>query len=162
MPTLYEEIVAKCTPQEIAEKNYHLIADKVNTNRKKFATKIITERGVRAKLGPVNGAKFIRLLKELNVAAETDTVPGWLTATLTALGVPEADRVLYLDTLGCGYAWLKAEGLDIGDAATRQLLDLIAAGQSTLAASVVSLKAMAEAPNLVTWNDCERAIEAGV
>lgn len=33
--TLYEEIVAKCTSEEIADRNYHVIADKVNIDRTK-------------------------------------------------------------------------------------------------------------------------------
>lgn len=33
--TLYEEIVAKCTPEEIAERNYHVIAAKVSSGRTK-------------------------------------------------------------------------------------------------------------------------------
>jgi hypothetical protein len=167
MTTLLQEIQAACTAEELLEGNQHTMAAKVNAARvaagvKLVQTKMISERGVRAKLGPVVGSKFIRLLADLEAAAKTDSVPDWLTAILTAMSVPAEDHIYYLETLGCGYDWLRtADGLDLGDASVRNLLDLIAAGNPELTTGVVSLKAMAEQPAVaVTWQECAAALGA--
>jgi hypothetical protein len=154
--TLLEEIQSKCSAEMIALGNYHDIATVVSAGRKTIGTRMISERGVRSALGAVAGSKFLRLLKDLSTA---DQAPAWLTAVLTAMQVPANDQVFYLETLACAYDWVRsADGLDIGDATTRQFLDLIAAGNPDLAAACATLKGLAERPNPVDWMQCQNAI----
>lgn len=165
--SLYTEIQLACTTDELAERNYHIIAAKVNAARQgsvETYSRMISERGVRAALGPIAGAKFMRVLKDLDAAAASDTVPAWLTAVLTAMQVPAQDHVMYLDTLGCGYDWVRsADGIDIGDPTTQSMLDLIAAGNPDLSSGIAALKALAQRPvAMVDWTQCQAAMEAGV
>lgn len=160
MTTLLEEIIAKCSQEQIAAGNYHEIASILNVGRKKVVSTMITERGVRGALGPVVGSKFIRLLSDLKVAAVADTLPGWLIAVLTVMHVPTADHIYYLETLGCGIDWLRTDGLDLGDATVRGLLDIIAGGNPDLAAATVVLKGKAEIPTTVSWQECAMALGA--
>ena len=46
MATLYEEIVQKCTADQIAARDYHSIAATVNVGRTKLIPTIISERGI--------------------------------------------------------------------------------------------------------------------
>jgi hypothetical protein len=125
----------------------------------------ITERGVRAILGDVEGARFMRLMAAIKVAASTDTVPDWLTDTLTAIQRPVDTHVLTLDTMGIAFDWLKKEpGLDIGDPETQKLLDLIAMGYGStdpkIPACCAALKARAPAlPSPITDAQVEDAIK---
>lgn len=154
--TLMQEIQAKCTAEQIEAGNMHTLASIVSVGRVAVSSRMISERGVRAALGPVAGSQFLNLLRALSTAQD---VPAWLTAVLTGLNVPEADHVYYLETLACAYDWVRsADGLDIGDATTRQFLDLIAAGNPGLASACAALKALAERPNPVTWEQVQAAI----
>ena len=154
--TLLEEIQAKCTAEQIAEGNFHAIASIVSTGRTTTSTRMISERGVRSALGAVGGSKFLRLLKTLSEATEA---PAWLTTVLTGMNVPADQHEFYLETLACAYDWVRsADGLDVGDATTRQFLDLIAAGNPDLAADCAKLKALAEHANPVDWAQCQAAI----
>lgn len=158
--TLLQEIQAKCTPEQIAEGNYHTIAALVSAGRVMNVSTMITERGVRGALGPVAGSKFLRLLGDLKTAAATDVVPGWLSTVLGAMQIPVEDHVFYLETLGCGLDWLKTDGLDLADASVRGLLDIIAGGNPDLVAACASLKAKAERDAPVSWNECATALGA--
>lgn len=154
--TLLEEIQSKCSAEQIAAGNYHAIAAAVSAGRTTASSRMISERGVRSALGAVAGSKFLRLLKDLSEATES---PTWLTAVLTAMQVPANDHVFYLETLACAYDWVRsADGLDIGDATTRQFLDLIAAGNPDLTSACVTLKSLAEHANPVTWEQCQAAV----
>lgn len=150
MTTLLQEIQAKCSPELIAAKEHGQIAAILNTNRYRYTTHMVSERGVRAKLGPVVGAKFIRLLEALSAAAPINNTPVWLTTVLTAANVPVEDHIYYLDTLGCGIDWLRSDGIDVGDATTQSLLDLIAAGNPELATGILSLKDLAKVADVVS------------
>lgn len=159
--TLKDEILAKCSAQLIAAQEHGQIAAIVNVGRTKTSTKMLSERGVRAALGPVNGSLFINMLKSLETAASTSTVPAWLTAVLTGLGVPSDQHVYYLSTLGCGYSWLRTDvGLDVGDATTQSMLDLIAAGNPTLVTACTTLKALAVVSDPVTVQQVIAALKA--
>jgi hypothetical protein len=160
--TLFQEIQAKCTPEQIAEGNFHVIAAAVSNGRVSLRPRLISERGVRGALGPVVGSKFIRLLSDLKDAAVADIVPAWLSGVLNAMKVPVLDHIYYLETLGCGYDWLRTDaGLDLGDASVRGLLDLIAAGNPEIAEGAVALKGLASQPATVSWQECAAAVELG-
>lgn len=59
MTTLYQDIVATCTPQEIAEKNYHVIAAKVSAVRKVPSNRQIGYGDVLETIGVTSGNNFL-------------------------------------------------------------------------------------------------------
>jgi hypothetical protein len=144
--------------------NHAAIAAALSVGRTKPQVLEITERGVRAILGDVEGARFMRLMEAIKDAATTDTVPAWLAATLTAIGRQADTHVLTLDTMGIAFDWLKKEpGLDIGDPETQKLLDLIAMGYAStdpkIPACCAALKARApQLPDPITAAQVEAAV----
>lgn len=127
----------------LAVRNDVAIAAILSTGRVSLFPRTITARGVRAAVPIVAAVRFLQLLRDLEGLTEA---PAWLTAILTAMGVPEADRFAYLDTLGCAHAWLQQEaGVDLGSPTTRSMLDLLAASNPPLyGACVATLKSLAE------------------
>jgi hypothetical protein len=135
--------------------NTQAIADALSLGRTRLTEKMISSRGVRVLLGPVNGSKFLRML------AETlgNATPSWLTMVLTSLGIPVDDHVYYADTFADGYRWLQTEdGLDIGNASVQELLDLMAAANPSLASAIMELKNSARVPEVVSEYDVRAAI----
>lgn len=57
--TLIEEINTKCTPAEIAEGNYHIIADKVSVGRTKFNKTEIGNGTILETIGLTAGAQLL-------------------------------------------------------------------------------------------------------
>ena len=107
------------------------IAKRLSAGRKVPASKMMTRRGVLALLGDVEGARFLRVLRDLETASNTDAVPAWLSAVLSALGRHSSTHALTLYTLGIAYSELcQSPGIDIGDAQTHAMLDIIAAGHA--------------------------------
>lgn len=140
--TLYEEIVAKCTQEEIAAGNYHVIADKVNAGREKTISKMISERGILE--GYPDGP----------IAA--DTVLAKLEA-FGGVGHPMSSIVKRaLKFLG------QSDGLDLGSPATQGMLTQLGAGGVLTVDEANKLKAMAPiVPNHVNWEACQQAIALG-
>lgn len=62
MTTLLDEIHAKCTPEQIAEGNYHVIADLVNVGRTKYNGMEIGNGTVLKVLGLTDGNKLLDAL----------------------------------------------------------------------------------------------------
>lgn len=123
----------------------------------------ISEQGLRGALGDVEGERFMRALRALQVASQTDTVPTWLADVLTAMGRAAETHALTLGTLGAAVDMLDTDkGIDVGDPATRGMLDLLAAGQAAggpaIAASCVALKALAQRAATVTAADVSVAL----
>lgn len=132
------------------------IADIRNAKRPPKARPcLLSERGVRSALPIVQGALLIKTLRDLEQASEP---PAWLTATLTALKVPTGDQWAYFDTIQCGHAWLRAEGLDVGVQRTRDMLDVLAAGVPQLAEAAATLKALGLQPDDITADQVSRAL----
>lgn len=118
-----------------------LIAALLSTGRKRIVPTHITERGVRT-LAVLPRARFA-LLDCLRTAATAE--PAWLSPTLTALGVPAEDHPAYADDLASAWRWLVSpDGLDIGSAAARGMLDIIAANVTAAAPACAAVKALAE------------------
>lgn len=142
-----------------AVRNDRAIASALSVDRTKLVSTYVSERGVRAALGDVEGARFMRVMGAISEAAKADSVPDWLTAVLTAIGRDTDTHALTLDTMGIAHDWLKVEaGLDIGAEATQGMLDLIAAGQPQIAASCAAIKAMARVDDPVPVNDVSAAL----
>lgn len=119
-----------------------LIANALSTGRKRVTSTRITERGVRA-LNVLPRARFA-LLDCLRSAQGAP--PDWLSPSLAALGVPVEDHPAYADDLASAWRWLlSADGLDVGNAAARSMLDLIAANVPASALACAAVKALAEA-----------------
>ena len=140
-----------------AARNDAAIAEALSAGRTRLRSHIITERGVRQYLSIVDGAAFLKLLRDVNQAT---TAPAWLTAVLNALGVPSEQQWAYFDTLQCGWAWLRAEGIDLGASQVQSMLDLIAAGNNSLASACASLKALGTEPDPVHVNDVSAVLNA--
>jgi hypothetical protein len=148
--TLKEEILSRgdCT-EHIQTKNCQAIANLLSNGRVSYQSTMITERGVRAALGVSAASQFLRLLKECEEAVG---VPTWLGPVLTSFGIPSGSHIDYAEALGSAYGWLRqGAGIDVGSAATRGMLDIIAASDSAkFGATVATLKALALIPNPVS------------
>lgn len=151
-----DAIAADPALQALAAQNAtQAIAEALSVGRVRIVSRHVTERGVRAL--PVLPRSRHSLLTTLQAAA-TQT-PSWLVPTLTALGIPSEDHAAYADDLGSAYRWLtNADGLDIGTAAARSMLDLIAASVPAAAAACAAVKALAEVPDPVTHEQVGAAL----
>ena len=87
----------------------------------------ITERGVVAALGLIDGESFLTALE------------AFLAATLE----PEHPLAPYQPGIARQLAWLKTAGIDVGSAPARQLLDTLAAVGVVQSAHATAIKALA-------------------
>ena len=110
--------------------------------RTRVAPRMVTERGVASALGAVDGETFLAAL-ETFAAANLGQGHPLKTAQ------PAIARQL---------AWLKRDGIDVGDALTRALLDTLAAAGDIEAAHAAAVKALAEVPDPVSEIAIRRAI----
>lgn len=102
----------------------------------------ITERGVVAALGVLDGEVFL-------VALET-----FVASALP----PEHPLKAYQPGIARQVAWLKTGGIDVGSAPARDLLDALAAIGVIDAAHAAAIKALAEVRTAVSAMDVRRAI----
>lgn len=133
--TLYEEILAKCTPEEIAEKNYHVIAAKVNVGRKRLTSKIGGIGYIMTVLGPVEGAA---VLDALEAVSASNSAVKW------------------------AMVMINAGTLDFGLVSTHAMIDTLVAATVISAPDGAALKASAEVPDEVSWMACNEAVDKGV
>lgn len=155
---LREDILADpACADALAARDCVELARIMSVGRIKLITKMITERGVRAALSITAGSQFIRMLKD---ASETVGVPAWLAATLTTIGLPETEHQDYADALASAYGWLRQDaGIDLSVAATRAMLDLIAASDPVMyGATITTLKALADHADPLTAQDVAEAV----
>lgn len=118
------------------------------TPRTRVMPRHVTERGVRA-LTDVQPRSRFALLSELKAAATT--TPAWFVPTLTALQIPAEDHDALADDLASAHGWLlDADGLDIGAAGARNMLDLIAEAVTAAAPACVAVKKLAEVPDPIS------------
>lgn len=118
-----------------------LIAGLLSTGRKRVVSRHLTERGVRTLA--VQPRSRHALLQALRDAATT--MPTWLDGALQAAGVASEDRPAFADDLASAHRWLlSSDGLDVGSAAARGMLDMIAANVTAAAAACAAVKALAE------------------
>ena len=132
--TLYEEIVAKCTPEEVAAGDYHFIAAKLNVGRVRTIKKEGGIGFIMSTLGPVAGAA---VLDALEAASGVNSAVKW------------------------ALVMIKAGTLDFGDNGTRMMIDSLA-GTVLTVEQATALKAAAEVPDTVSWNACNEAVDKGV
>lgn len=117
----------------------------------------ISERGVR--ILPVAPRHRFALLRVLRQAEQAP--PAWLSPALTAAGVPPEDHEAIADDLACAHRWLLQEaGIDVGTAAVRSLLDLIAQAVPDAAPACDAAKALAEQDDAVSEWDVRVALLA--
>lgn len=156
--TLRDDILAdpNCAPA-LAARDCTELARIRSIGRVVRASKTLTERGVRAMVPIAAGSQFIRLLKE---ASETVGVPGWLAGVLGAMGVPADGHQDYADAIASAYGWLRQDsGIDISAAATRGMLDLIAASNpAKFGATVALIKSLADQPHSYTAQEVAEAM----
>lgn len=133
------------TADEIAladARNDMALAASLSANRIKVMPHRVSELGVRAALSVVDAFAVLSLFRTLRAAT---ALPDDIAAVLHVMGVPDAALPAYLDTLQAAAEWLHTpEGLDIGSTAARQMMDLIADARPSLAASMRTLKSLAE------------------
>jgi hypothetical protein len=154
---LTEDEVAQVAPL-VAAGATQAIADILSVGRKRVVSMRITERGVR--MLPVLPRSRHALLQVLRDAAQS--TPAWLAPVLTAAGVPAEDHPALADDLSSAHGWLlNADGLDIGTAAARNMLDMIAAAVPAAAAACAAVKAMAEEADPVTHTQVGYALQQG-
>jgi hypothetical protein len=153
-PHVHTNDMPRISSEEVRVKDA-AVAQIISGKRTRLVSKTVTERGVRAAMSIMDGSLFIKTLRELS---EATTAPAWLTTVLTAMGVPGPAQWAYFETLQCGYPWLRADGLDVGEPTVRQLLDLLAAGVPSLGAATVQLKSLGVVPDPVTADQVSRAV----
>jgi len=135
--TLYQEIVAKCTPAEIAAGNHHVVAAKVNVGRVKTVKTPIAD--VQAYL-QTNGTWWA--IKA--VAADTNHA-----ANLAAVAVMDVANARY-------------ENIDMSLPIVAQMFGGLVAGLVLSQEQADELMVMGSVPDPVTYLQCGDAIEKGV
>lgn len=105
----------------------HQIATTLSAGRKRLSERLITERGVVSLLGPVDGDAFLTGIETFC----STTLPAQHPLKAAQPGIR---RVV---------SWLKpgAEGVDIGNPLTHQMLDTLVASGDLNAAHVAAVKA---------------------
>lgn len=145
---LRAEILAKCSAEEIAERNFHVIAAKVSAGRTRIVQpKLVGKGTISAALGAVAGPVFIYTLK--NAAA----VP--LPAE------PTQQQIAEKAMLELAWELINVANFDVGLPATRDGLDAFVGklpGFTQQAADAI--KALAQVPAPVTWDECMAALDA--
>lgn len=124
----------------LAARNDVQIAAIISAGRVRVVSHLIGERGILDVLGPVAGDAFLAALE----AITADNLP-----------VPLQP---YFGALRRGIAWLKTDGLDVGSATTRGLLDSLAAARVVAPESVAAIKALAERPDPIHYNPLSDAL----
>lgn len=133
--TVYQEIIAKCTPEEIAAGDYHAIAAKVSIGRVRVNKKEGGVGYIMSTLGPNEGAA---VLDALEAVSGTNSAVKWALVLINNAS------------------------LDFGDTATRMMIDSLAtAGVFTVAQGTL-LKAGAETPDPISWQACNEAVDKGI
>jgi hypothetical protein len=144
MTTLYEEIVAVCSEEQLAQpRNYHTICALVNAQRTPTTlSRMISARGILEKYpdGPVAADIVLSKLETFAAAGQT-----------------------YSSIVGRALKFLdQSEGLDIGSPATQSLITMLGAGGVLTSDEATKLKALAPTiDNFVTWEQCQTAVEQG-
>lgn len=152
--SLTDDEVAAIEPH-LAIRNDVAIAQVLSQGRVKIVPHMITERGVRnCGMGIVATSRFLKMLKSLE-----GVTPDWLPVLLTQVGVPTDEHEDYAETLASAYGWLGQEaGIDVGTPTARQMLDLLANAPGDHALMVAAIKALAEEPDPVNFNDVSDAL----
>ena len=154
MTTLYQEIQAKCTPQEIASRDCHLIAQKVSLNRTTLRKGLeVTTRGAAARfpaIPPLNSSA-------LSLEFAIDKLETYVAANLGSAVI--ADRML-AKAINRQLTAFQTQGLDFAENELRMLLDLLATRGVISQEEADGFKSLAPtdvAP--VSWSDVVHALD---
>lgn len=132
----------------VASRRDRDIAEALSVGRIRYQSRLITERGVISALGPIEGEG---LLSGLEAFADSTLAP-------------EHPLALYHAGIKRVIGWLKApaEGVDIGDPLTHQLLDtMVAVGvPGVTAGRVAAVKALAAVADPISVDEVSNAINA--
>lgn len=134
------------------------IADILSDGRTRVASRMISERGVRGALPVIEAASFLRDLRALS---EAQAAPEWLAPVLDGLGIAQEEHWAYFDTLQSGWYWLQdAQGLDLGEGKTQDLLSMLAVGPPDVhvKAAAAKLKAHARVDDPITAAEVSNAL----
>lgn len=139
--SLLDEINEKCTPQEIAEGNYHVIAAKVSLNRKMIMERRVSEIEVLNEYpdGPVAADAVIVKLE--TYGAGSGTYSGVVRRAFKSFGTPE--------------------GINFGAPHVQQILTQLAAENVLTVDESTKLKNMALMDAPVSWEQCQAALAGG-
>ena len=125
----------------LADRNDIQIAAILSAGRVTLTPHEMGERGILDLLGPVDGDAFLSALESITSA---DQLPAPLRP--------------YYGAIRRGVSWLKTDGLDVGSAATRSLLDGMAGAGIVDAAAVAAIKARAEQADPINYNAVSDAL----
>lgn len=144
----------------LPDRNDVAIAAALSVGRRALTSHKISARGVREALTVSQAGRLLRLFKSTAdaYASNPEAVPAWLDAVLSAAGIPAGEHVDYFDMVACAHEWLQGDGIDMGATKPRSLLDMIAMGDSSFAATVATLKALGERDDPVQFTDVSRAL----
>lgn len=138
-PLSTEEIAALAP--FLAVRNDVQIAAILSVGRVRLVENMVTERGVLAALGPVEGDALLTALENLG-APET---------------LPTAAQP-YHGAICRGVSWLKAGGLDMGSPTVRGLLDLMSAHSIIAPGHAAALKQLGEHPDPIHYDAISDAL----
>ena len=119
----------------VSIRNDVAVAAILSADRVRLTEHLVTERGVLAALGPVEGDA---LLAALEAITSPETLP-----------LPVQP---YYGAIRRGVSWLKNDGLDMGSPTARALLDLLAGYGVITPAHAGALKALAQQPDPIHYN----------
>lgn len=155
-PACAEHVVTNDSPKD---PDYYAkdcaIAALISDGRTRRASRVVNELDIRRLLPVLDASRLIKALRDLESAT---SLPPGIAGLLTAAGVPESDHWAYLETLQSGYAWLRADGLDVGTERVLEMLQLIGGGLPETSAACTQLAALGLVPDPVTPADVSRAL----
>ena len=143
--TLLEEIQTRAAADPtfaaaLAAGDHTACAAALSVNRTRLRSVLLTERGVMAALGVVDGEAALSALEAFAAAPAS----GPLAAQHAGIA-----RMV---------SWLSGAGIDIGDPLAQQLLDVLAAVGVLAAPSVAKIKALAQVPAPVSASEVSAAL----
>ena len=145
MSTLLEEIQARALAdpifaERLAAGDHTACAAALSVNRTRLRSVLLTERGVMAALGVVDGESALSALEAFAAAPASGPLAAQHAGIARMVG------------------WLSGAGIDIGDPLAQQLLDILAAVGVLAPASVAKIKALAQTPAPVSASEVSEAL----
>ena len=140
--SLLDQIKAKVPAELLATRDTVAIAAAFNPGRVRVEPRMLSERGVLSALGPTAGDAFLTALE---------------AAAASAVALPAPLRS-YHGAIRRAVGWIKGDGIDVGDAVTRSLLDAMASAGVVNAASASAIKRLAERSDPVEEIEVRRAL----
>ena len=143
--TLLEEIQARAAADpafaaSLAAGDHTACAAALSVNRTRLRSVLLTERGVMAALGVVDGEAALSALEAFAAAPASGPLAAQHAGIARMVG------------------WLRGAGIDIGDPLAQQLLDILAAVGVLAPASVEKIKALAQTPAPVGASEISEAL----